>query len=81
MELDRMNGPKVVVRDRDILGGTPVFAGTRVPIRSLLDYLAAGQNLHEFLDDFPTVQHAQAVELLAWLEHIAVTRQYESAAR
>jgi len=51
----------VISRDREVLGGTPVFAGTRVPIQTLLDYLEAGQSLHEFLDDFPTVERDQAV--------------------
>ena len=55
----------VVHTDPDILGGTPVFVGTRVPVRTLLDYLAAGDPLDEFLDHFPTVSHAQAVAALA----------------
>jgi uncharacterized protein (DUF433 family) len=50
--------------DPDILGGTPVFAGTRVPIGTLLDYLEAGDSLSEFLEDFPTVTRVQAVEAL-----------------
>jgi uncharacterized protein (DUF433 family) len=45
------------------LSGTPVFAGTRVPVRALIDYLEAGKRLDEFLDDYPTVtrEHARAV--------------------
>ncbi len=54
----------VVQVDPDILGGTPVFRGTRVPVKNLLDYLAAGDTLDQFLDDFPTVQRQQAVALL-----------------
>ena len=54
----------VVHRDPDILGGTPVFVGTRVPIRILLDYLEAGDPLDEFLEDFPSVTRAQAVAAL-----------------
>jgi uncharacterized protein (DUF433 family) len=50
--------------DPDILGGTPVFAGTRVPIRTLLDYLEAGDTLDEFLNHFPTVTREQAVAVL-----------------
>jgi len=50
--------------DPDILGGTPVFVGTRVPARTLLDYLEAGDSLDEFLDDFPTVTRVQAVAAL-----------------
>jgi uncharacterized protein (DUF433 family) len=45
---------------RDILGGEPVFVGTRVPLKNLLDYLAEGHSLPEFLDDFPTVTPEQA---------------------
>jgi uncharacterized protein (DUF433 family) len=55
---------QVIERSDEILGGTPVFAGTRVPVRSLLDYLEAGQNLDEFLADFPTVARDQAVQVL-----------------
>ena len=54
----------VVHSDPDILGGTPVFVGTRVPVRTLLDYLAAGDSLDEFLDHFPTVSREQAVAAL-----------------
>jgi uncharacterized protein (DUF433 family) len=57
--------PSSVQRDPEILGGTPVFAGTRVPVHTLLDYLEAGQPLGEFLDDFPTVSRQQAVAFLA----------------
>ncbi len=57
--------PRNPVRcDRGILGGTPVFAGTRVPVRTLLDCLAAGDRLDDFLEDFPTVKRAQAVAVL-----------------
>ena len=55
----------VVVRDPDILGGTPVFAGTRVPVQNLIDYLAAGDGLREFLADFPTVHREQVETFLA----------------
>jgi len=55
-----------IVTDPDILGGTPVFRGTRVPVKALLDYLEGGHPLSEFLEDFPTVTEAQA---LAVLEH------------
>ena len=49
-----------VVRDPEILGGEPVFRGTRVPVRNLTDYLAAGDGLAAFLADFPTVRREQA---------------------
>ena len=54
----------VVHSDPDILGGTPVFVGTRVPVRTLIDYLEAGDSLHEFLDDFPTVRRELAMAAL-----------------
>jgi uncharacterized protein (DUF433 family) len=50
--------------DSDILGGTPVFVGARVLVRTLLDYLEAGDSLHEFLEDFPSVTREQAVAAL-----------------
>jgi uncharacterized protein (DUF433 family) len=51
-------------RDPDILGGTPVFAGTRVPVRTVFDYLADGCSLDEFLENFPTVERAAAVSVV-----------------
>ena len=54
----------VVHSDPDILGGTPVFVGTRVPLRNLVDYIEHGHSLDEFLDDFPTVTREQAVAVL-----------------
>jgi uncharacterized protein (DUF433 family) len=50
--------------DPEIMGGTPVFVGTRVPLQTLLDYLEGGQPLSDFLDDFPTVSREQAVAAL-----------------
>jgi uncharacterized protein (DUF433 family) len=54
----------IVHSDPDILGGTPVFVGTRVPVKALLDYLEAGDTLADFLDHFPTVSREQAVAAL-----------------
>ncbi|MFO0850238.1 MAG: DUF433 domain-containing protein [Gemmataceae bacterium] len=54
----------VVHSDPDILGGTPVFAGTRVPLKALFDYLGGGRPLAEFLEDFPPVSREQAVAAL-----------------
>ncbi len=59
-----MTNQTVVNRDPDILGGTLVFAGTRVPVQNLVDYLAAGDDLDEFLDNFPSVSREQAVTFL-----------------
>jgi uncharacterized protein (DUF433 family) len=64
----------VISRDPEILGGTPVFAGTRVPVQTLLDYLEGDQSLQEFLDDFPTVERDQAIAVLEQLKHILLTQ-------
>ena len=55
---------EVITKNPEILGGTPVFRGTRVPFQNLLDYLEAGQTIDEFLDDFPTVSRQAAVTAL-----------------
>ncbi|NEQ67801.1 MAG: DUF433 domain-containing protein [Symploca sp. SIO2D2] len=54
----------VVHSDPDILGGTPVFLGTRVPMKTLLDYLEAGDSLNDFLEHFPSVSREQAIAVL-----------------
>ena len=54
----------IIVRDPEILGGTPVFRGTRVPFQTLLDYVEGGETLDEFLDDFPTVTRYIAIAAL-----------------
>lgn len=54
----------VVVRNPEILSGTPVFAGTRVPVKNLTDYLEGGSNIDEFIDDFPSVKREQVVAFL-----------------
>ena len=55
---------ELIERSDEILGGAPVFRGTRVPVRTLVDYLQAGQSLGEFLEDFPSVHREQAVGVL-----------------
>jgi len=54
----------VIVRDSDVLGGTPVFRGTRVPFQALLNYLEGGQTLDEFLADLPTERRETAIHAL-----------------
>jgi uncharacterized protein (DUF433 family) len=54
----------VVCRSVDIMGGTPVFCGTRVPVQTLLDYLEAGDSIDEFLEGFPSVTREQVVAFL-----------------
>ena len=63
---------EVIVKDPDILGGTPVFRGTRVPFQALLDYLEGGQPLSEFLKDFPTVTREAAVAALELAKALVV---------
>jgi uncharacterized protein (DUF433 family) len=59
-----MQTQELIVSSPDILGGTPVFAGTRVPIKNLTDYIEAGGTLNEFLEDFPSVSREQAIEFI-----------------
>ena len=56
---------QVVCRDPEVMGGAPVFCGTRVPVQTLLDYLEAGESIDQFLEGFPSVTRAQ---LIAFLE-------------
>jgi uncharacterized protein (DUF433 family) len=60
-----MTEPRALIHSNpNILGGTPVFVGTRVPVQTLLDYLEAGDSLDVFLDHFPTVSREKAVAAL-----------------
>lgn len=59
-----MKERSVVHSDPNILGGTPVFVGTRVPVQALIDYIEGGRSLNEFLDDFPTVTREIAIAAL-----------------
>jgi uncharacterized protein (DUF433 family) len=54
----------IISASLEVMGGTPVFAGTRVPIQTLLDYLKAGESIDDFLDGFPTVNREQVIALL-----------------
>ena len=65
---------QVIARDPDVLGGTPVFRGTRVPFQTLLDYLEGGQMLVEFLDDFPTVTRDAAISALEQAKSLLVSQ-------
>jgi uncharacterized protein (DUF433 family) len=70
-----MPNPRVVVHsDPEILGGTPVFVGTRVPAQSLFDYLEGGETLDEFLRQFPSVDRAQAITVLDMARESIVSR-------
>lgn len=68
----------VIHTDPDILGGVPVFVGTRVPLRAMLDYLAAGDSLDEFLDHFPTVSRDQAVAALTQAADLLVAHAHSA---
>lgn len=59
-----MDVRQLITIDKEVLSGTPVFTGTRVPIETLFDHLEAGRSLDEFLSDFPTVKRKQAIDLL-----------------
>jgi uncharacterized protein (DUF433 family) len=64
----------VIVRNRQILGGTPVFRGTRVPIQTLFDYLKGGETLKDFLQGFPTVTRESAVAALEEAKDLLLAR-------
>jgi uncharacterized protein (DUF433 family) len=64
-----------VVSDPAVLGGTPVFAGTRVPAQTLLDYLIAGDGLDEFLDEYPSVSREQALAALGLMRDALLAPQ------
>ncbi len=69
------NDAPVVHSDPDIMGGTPVIVGTRVPFQTLLDYLEAGDPLGDFLADFPTVTREQAVAALEQAKRALLARE------
>ena len=68
------NANQIVQRSSKVMGGTPVFAGTRVPIQTLLDYLEAGDRLDDFLDEFPTVTREKALAFLELAKEAAVAQ-------
>ena len=63
----------LVTSATDIMGGTPVFLGTRVPVQTLLDYLQAGESIDDFLAGFPSVKRTQVVQFLERAASLAVT--------
>jgi uncharacterized protein (DUF433 family) len=65
-----MSNDAVIHSDPDILGGKPVFVGTRVPVKALWDYLEGGDSLDEFLEDFPSVSRDQAIAALRMAEQM-----------
>ena len=65
----------VIVSDPEILGGTPCFRGTRVPVDSLIDYLEAGDTLDEFLNNFPSVSRDAAIVVLEEAKTLLTSRR------
>ena len=67
----------IITSSQDILGGTPVFAGTRVPVHTLIEHLSAGDSIDQFLEGFPTVTREQVLEFLMQVENLvsAETRE------
>lgn len=72
--VDKVEAPEAVARDPVVMGGTPVFPGTRVPVIALADYFEADDSINTFLDHFPTVKHKQAVTLLESLKEFALSQ-------
>ncbi len=75
-----MTKEQLIQSSKNVLGGTPVFAGTRVPVQTFIDYLEAGDPLDDFLDDFPTVSRAQALSALELAKKALLETPDESAA-
>ncbi len=75
-----MTNDQLIISSPEILGGTPVFAGTRVPVQNLLDYLEAGDNINDFLEDFPSVSREQAIQVLALAKEALFTHAATRAA-
>jgi uncharacterized protein (DUF433 family) len=75
-----MNRNQLIQRSNEILGGAPVFAGTRVPVQTLIDYLEAGERLDDFLNDFPTVGREQVTGVLEIAKEALLAQDDESAA-
>ena len=66
--------------DPEIMSGTPVFAGTRVPIKTFFDYVESGKTLDVFFEDFPSVKHSQAINLLNLAQQLVLSANEKIAA-
>ena len=75
-----MNNAKLIQRSKRILGGTPVFQGTRVPVQTMIDYLGEGKSLNDFLVDFPTVKRRQAIQILELFKKNLLDKSHARAA-
>lgn len=67
----------IITISPEIQSGTPVFAGTRVPVKNLFDYLRGGDTIEEFLNDFPSVSRMQVEKLLAIMENLITLNDYD----
>ena len=74
-----MTKSEIIQCSREILGGTPVFKGTRVPVKTLIDYLEAGDCLDDFLDHYPTVTREQALQALELAKDMLLSSAHETA--
>jgi len=64
---------KIISINKEVLSGTPVFQGTRVPIKNLFDYIETGNTLEKFLEEFPSVSREQAISLMELAENILIS--------
>jgi uncharacterized protein (DUF433 family) len=71
---DNQSMVQAIVRDPEIMHGTPVFRGTRVPAQTLFDYLEGGETLEDFLEGFPTVSRDLALQALEEAKHLLLAR-------
>jgi uncharacterized protein (DUF433 family) len=67
----------LITIDKEIMGGQPVFTGTRVPVESLFDHLEAGVSIDDFIEDFPSVSRQQAIDLLEAANKILTSKNLE----
>ena len=72
--LDVQPSKQLINRDPDIMSGTPVFMGTRVPVKTIIDYLQGGHTMDEFLEDFPSVSREQALAVLELAKRFLVAQ-------
>jgi uncharacterized protein (DUF433 family) len=72
-----MSQSAIITASPDVMSGTPVFAGTRVPVQTLLDYLKAGESIDDFLEGFPTVKREQVIAFLEAAEAQILKRKYQ----
>jgi uncharacterized protein (DUF433 family) len=65
---------QAIIRDPELMHGTPVFRGTRVPVQTLFEYLEGGETVEAFLEGFPTVSHEAAIQALEEAKHLLLDR-------